>query len=142
MTRTLPPLFAILILGACQSTDPAPNVGTPSASAVSPTTVAAAPSAPAAPSASIRQVESKRVCMINNQLMNVDQIPVSVDGKTYFGCCPMCKERLEKDARSRAAVDPVSGQTVDKSVAVIGAKPNGSVVYFESAENLAKYASR
>ena len=36
------------------------------------------------------------------------QIPVSVDGKTYYGCCAMCKDRLARDASARSALDPVS----------------------------------
>ena len=85
------------------------------------------------------RVESKNVCMINDRSMAMEQIPVKIDEKTYFGCCPMCKERLEKDEASRYAVDPVSGKKVDKAKAVIGALPGAAVLYFESAENLEKY---
>lgn len=88
---------------------------------------------------SLKRVETKKVCMINNQIFEKDQIPVEVQGRTYYGCCEMCKERLANDASSRTAVDPVSGKTVDKATAVIGAKPDGSVLYFESAETLEKY---
>lgn len=93
----------------------------------------------AAPLPKVVLVESKSVCMINDRAMAIEQIPVVIEGKTYFGCCPMCKERLEKDAASRYAVDPVSGKKVDKAKAVIGALPGAVVVYFESAENLARY---
>jgi YHS domain-containing protein len=85
------------------------------------------------------RVESKNVCMINDRSMAMEQIPVKIDEKTYFGCCPMCKERLEKDPESRYAVDPVSGKKVDKAKAVIGALPGAAVLYFENAENLDKY---
>jgi YHS domain-containing protein len=84
-------------------------------------------------------VESKNVCMINDRSMANEQIPVEVDGKTYFGCCPMCKERLVKDEASRFAVDPVSGKRVDKAKAVIGALPGAKVLYFESKESLERY---
>ena len=84
-------------------------------------------------------VESKNVCMINDRSMANEQIAVEVDGKTYFGCCPMCKERLVKDEASRFAVDPVSGKKVDKAKAVIGALPGAKVLYFESRENLERY---
>jgi YHS domain-containing protein len=87
----------------------------------------------------VTRVESKKVCMINDASMANDLIPVDVDGKTYYGCCAMCKERLEKDAASRFAVDPVSGKKVDKSKAVIGALPGAKVVYFENEENLVAY---
>lgn len=86
-----------------------------------------------------QRVETRKVCMINNQVFDKDQIPVEVEGRTYYGCCEMCKERLTNDPASRTAVDPVSGKTVDKSEAVIAALPDGRVLYFESEETLAKY---
>lgn len=87
----------------------------------------------------LKRVETKKVCMINNQVFEKDQIPVEVEGRTYYGCCAMCKERLAKDPASRQAVDPVTGKTVDKAKAVIGALPDGSVLYFESEKTFAKY---
>jgi YHS domain-containing protein len=90
----------------------------------------------------ITKVESKRVCMVNNTLFDKDQIPVAVAGKTYFGCCEMCKGRLAEDAAIREAVDPVSGKPVDKAKAVIGAKPDGKVLYFESDKTFAEYQKR
>jgi YHS domain-containing protein len=85
------------------------------------------------------QVETKYVCMINNQKFNKEQIAVEVDGQTYYGCCEMCKEKLRKDKASRWATDPVSGKKVDKAKAVIGADSEGKVYYFETAENLKKF---
>lgn len=84
-------------------------------------------------------VEHQYVCMVNDQLFPNAQIPVQYDGKTYYGCCPMCKERLAKDASMRMARDPVSGALIDKANAVIGARPNGKVLYFENIENLKRY---
>jgi YHS domain-containing protein len=93
--------------------------------------------------ASLRKVEDvKKVCMITNRVFDKDQIPVEVEGKTYYGCCPACKETLTNDASSRSAVDPVSGKTVDKASAVIGVQPDGSVLYFENEASLQQYASR
>ena len=54
----------------------------------------------------------------------------------------MCKERLEKDANLRNAIDPVSGNEVDKAKAVIGANAEGKVHYFESEENLHAHMAR
>ena len=88
---------------------------------------------------SLKRVETKKVCMVNNQLFEKDQIPVQVEGKTYYGCCEMCKERLAKDAAMRTAVDPVTGKEVDKATAVIAAQPDGSVLYFESEKTLEQY---
>ena len=119
----------ILMFAACSSA-PAPTAARDEASAV-----AAAP-------AKITRVEPSLVCMVNNQYMGKAQIPIAVNGKTYFGCCEMCKSRLAQDPTSRAAVDPVSGATVDKATAVIGRDATGAVVYFESEKNLQLYAAR
>ena len=89
----------------------------------------------------LKQVESKYVCMVTNQLYDKEQIPVAVDGKTYYGCCQMCEAKLKEDPSSRMATDPVSGKEVDKSTAVIGAAPDGKVYYFENAEDLKAFAN-
>lgn len=102
--------------------------------------VVAALAAPAE-AGSLDKVESKRVCMVNDTVFPRDQIPVEVDGKTYFGCCEMCKGRIAKDASIRTATDPVSGVAVDKATAVIGAGPDGRVFYFESDETFGKYTA-
>jgi len=87
----------------------------------------------------LKRVETKKVCMVNNTVFEKDQIPVAVQGKTYYGCCEMCKERLAKDADARTAVDPVTGKKVDKATAVIAAQADGKVLYFESEKTLAQY---
>lgn len=89
----------------------------------------------------LKPVEAKKVCMVNNKAFDKDQIAVEVAGKTYYGCCPMCKGMLEKDAAQRTAVDPVSGKTVDKATALIGADADGNTYYFESQDNLKKFAA-
>jgi YHS domain-containing protein len=88
---------------------------------------------------SLTQVETKFVCMINNQKFDKEQIAVDVAGQTYYGCCEMCKEKLKNDKASRWATDPVSGKKVDKAKAVIGADSDGKVYYFERVENLKTY---
>jgi len=90
----------------------------------------------------LKVVEAKKVCMVNNQLFEKDQIPIAVEGKTYYGCCEMCKERLAKDAAARTAIDPVTGKKVDKAKAVIAALPDGKVLYFESEKTLAEYRKK
>jgi YHS domain-containing protein len=88
----------------------------------------------------LTQVEDPSlVCMVNNTYMGKAQIPVEVEGKTYFGCCPMCKERLAKEPDTRTAVDPVSGEKVDKAAAVIAKDADGNVLYFASQANLRNY---
>lgn len=92
-----------------------------------------------AESSALKKVESQYVCMINNKLFDKAQIPVTVAGKTYYGCCPMCKEKLEKSEEARTAIDPVSKKKVDKAAAVIGAAPDGTVYYFENETNLERF---
>ena len=72
--------------------------------------------------------------------MGQPQIPIEVEGATYFGCCEMCKTKLANDPSSRTAIDPVSGASVDKAKAIMGKTQTGAIHYFESAENLASYA--
>ena len=89
--------------------------------------------------APLEKVEPKMVCMVNDTLFSREQIPVEVDGKTYFGCCEMCKGRLASDTSIRSAKDPVSGVSVDKALAVIGAAPDGRVQYFQNDETFSRY---
>ncbi len=78
------------------------------------------------------RVPTEQVCMVNDEFMAKKQIPIRVGKKTYYGCCAMCVSTLTSDIRARQAVDPVSGRTVDKAEAVIGALPDGRVLYFET----------
>lgn len=89
----------------------------------------------------LKPVEAQYVCMMNNKVFDTPQIAIEVEGKTYYGCCPMCADKLKGDPSLRSAVDPVSGNSVDKSAAVIGADPHGMTYYFENEENFHKYAS-
>ena len=66
-------------------------------------------------------VDAAYVCMVNDAVYEKKQVHVQVDGKDYYGCCEMCKERLANDAALRLAIDPVSGKEVDKAKAIIGA---------------------
>jgi len=88
------------------------------------------------------EIDSKYVCMINDQLFNKEQIPIEVEGKTYYGCCKMCEAKLKTDPNSRESIDPVSNKKVDKALSVIGAAPDGSVYYFENETNLQKYNTK
>ncbi len=86
--------------------------------------------------------DSSTVCMMNDRVMGQPQIPVIVEGKTYYGCCAMCKDRLTQDAAARTASDPVTGRSVDKAKAVIARRPDGSVLYFESKDSFRRYRDR
>lgn len=84
----------------------------------------------------LEKVEPEYVCMVNDQRFPNVQIPVEVNGKNYYGCCQMCKAKLENAQEIRESRDPVSGVIVDKASAVIGAGPDWTVYYFENEENL------
>ena len=89
--------------------------------------------------ATLERVAAKYVCMPNNKRFPKEQIPVEIDGKTYYGCCKMCVNMLKLDPKVRTAVDPVNGKAVDKAVAVIGAAADETVYYFENEENLRRF---
>ena len=89
--------------------------------------------------APLRVVEAQYVCMVNDAVFAKAQIPVEVDGRTYYGCCEMCKSRLQEDAAIRTATDPVSGAQVDKATAVIATAPDGTVYYFETEDTLGQF---
>ena len=77
--------------------------------------------------------------MVNDQYMGKTQIPTAVDGRTYYGCCAMCKEKLEKNESARMAIDPVSGKPVDKASATIGRDDSGKVFYFQDEASMRRY---
>jgi YHS domain-containing protein len=92
------------------------------------------------PEGKVTKVEDdKKICMVTNKAYDRSQIPVTVDGKTYYGCCEMCKSMLTNNPDQRAAVDPVSKKNVDKSQAVIGVTANGGVIYFQNDKDLDTY---
>ena len=77
--------------------------------------------------------------MTNDRVYKSAQIPVEINGKTYYGCCMECVEALKKYPEKYCyAIDPVSGERVDKAQAVIY-NYNGKALYFENRENLAKF---
>lgn len=86
------------------------------------------------------RVPNNQVCMVNNAYMGKDQFIVPFEGKTYYGCCDMCVERIPKDESVRSAVDPLTSEKVDKASAVIAmVNANGEVAYFKSEENFRQY---
>lgn len=135
--------MAALVLTLSLATDRGAEAATGATPAVP---VAAAPesapaeAAPAEAQAALTVVPNHEVCMVNDRFFARQQIPVEVEGKTYYGCCAACKDRLAQDRTVRYAVDPVSGEEVDKATAVCGARADDSVVYFASEENLEKFA--
>ena len=94
-----------------------------------------------APASLTRVTAASHVCMVNDRYMGQEQIPVSVGGRTYYGCCASCKDTLESSEVARTAIDPTSRKPVDKSTAVLARTPGGKVLYFESEETLAAYTA-
>lgn len=92
----------------------------------------------------IKQLPNKQVCMINNKFTGKDQIPVVVNGKTYYGCCEGCVTTLKTSESSRFAVDALTKEKVDKATAIIVLKPGSKddVLYFNSEANAIEYAKR
>lgn len=82
----------------------------------------------------LRRVPAEQVCMRSNRFLGKPQLSTEVEGHAYYGCCAGCTRGLAADAAARTATDPVTGRPVDKATAVIGARPDGRVVYFESEE--------
>jgi YHS domain-containing protein len=89
------------------------------------------------------QIPNDLVCMVNNAYMGKPQIPVPVNGKTYYGCCQMCVGKLNNDETARTGIDPFSNKAVDKTEAyIILMKEEGEVAYFESKENYLNYLKK
>lgn len=89
------------------------------------------------------QVKTSLVCMMNNNYMGTEQIPVPVNGKTYYGCCAGCAASLQANTNNiRYARDPYSGEEVDKAEAFISLKSPATkeVLYFKSEENYKMYS--
>jgi len=88
------------------------------------------------------KVKTSYVCFVNNRYMGKEQIPVNVNGKTYYGCCQGCVGNLKNNRKVRYATDPFSKKEVDKSTAYIVVKPGSSEVwYFESEKNYNSFAN-
>lgn len=81
-------------------------------------------------------IEPSLVCMVNDAYMGKPQIPVPVNGKTYYGCCQGCVDKLNNLESARIAIDPYSSNPVDKSEAyIVLVNQQGAIAYFESESN-------
>ena len=130
-TLLLSSLLALAGTAACDSAK---------SNATSTSSTAAAVTTPTTLPAGLTRVEDpSQVCMVNDQFMGKPQIPIDVAGRTYYGCCPMCKERLANQPQSRTGTDPVTGRPVDKAVAIMLKDDVGKILYFENEDSLRKY---
>jgi YHS domain-containing protein len=135
--------IAVAVAGVSGCTKQDPPLPITSAPMTAPSASSVHASVPAMNSTGLTRVTDRSlVCMVNNQFMGRPQIPVQVEGKTYYGCCEMCKDRLAKDSTARTGVDPVSNRPIDKSLAVIAKAESGAALYFENEANFAAYSTR
>lgn len=102
------------------------------------------PSTTEATTAKESKLKPSLVCFVNNKFMGIDQIPVEVEGKTYYGCCKDCVGKLKNIREIRYSIDPLTGKEVDKALAYIVLDPKGNqdVLYFESEQNYLNYLKR
>lgn len=86
-------------------------------------------------------VDHKVVCMASNVYMGKNQLEVLVNGKMYYSCSPHCTAEIQLAANTRLTTDPLSKRIVDKAESFISMSPDslGTILYFESVENLKKY---
>ena len=87
----------------------------------------------------LTRVASSHTCMGSNQAQEKPQDYALVDGRPYYGCTDMCIANLKQNPGFRYSLDPVSGKRVDKAWAIVGARKNGQLLYFESEENFLSY---
>jgi YHS domain-containing protein len=86
------------------------------------------------------------VCMMQDMVLQKPGIPIQHEGKTYYGCCEMCKARIKgAPEQYTRSVDVVTGKKIDKATAFIY-NLNGEAFYFATeanrkafGENPAKY---
>ena len=76
-------------------------------------------------------VSNEKVCMVNDRYMVVKQLPVEVNGITYYGCCENCVAKIQNNIGDvRFAKDPTTGEKVDKASAIIVQNKKDGVVYY------------
>ncbi|MBC7975017.1 MAG: TRASH domain-containing protein [Myxococcales bacterium] len=91
------------------------------------------------PAGLARVSDPSQVCMVTDQFMGKPQIAVEVEGRTYYGCCPMCKDKLNNQPELRTARDPVTSEEVDKAKALIVQDGSGKLMYFATEDTLRRY---
>ena len=129
-------LTVIIVVAACQSSGQQKQVSTEE-----PTGSLAVADVPSYQIGD--EVPHDLVCMVNNAYMGKKQFEVPFEGKTYYGCCDMCVERIPVDKEARVAIDPYSSKEVDKSEAyIVLVSGQGHVAYFETEDNFKRFLSQ
>ena len=79
--------------------------------------------------------------MMQDMVLTKPGIAIEYQGKTYYGCCDMCKEKIKNAPQKYTrATDPVSGKPVDKATAFIYGL-DGDAYYFASESNRQAFAA-
>lgn len=82
------------------------------------------------------------VCMMQDSILATPGIPIEHEGRTYYGCCPMCNQNIKQNPEKYTkARDPVTKATVDKASALIYAF-KGRVYYFEAESSRSQFAKQ
>lgn len=135
--RTLLVSFAIFSLISCNSKEKKTELAAP------PTQEVITETEPSTAPQIGSRVPNDWVCMVNDAYMGKAQIPVQVNGITYYGCCEMCVKTLNEKEEARTAIDPYSQQKVDKAEAfIVLTGVHGEVAYFESEANFLMFEER
>ena len=80
------------------------------------------------------------VCMMQDSVMEKPGVPVQYEGRTYYGCCPMCSGKItSQPEKYTKAKDPVTQVTVDKATALLYGY-NGRAYYFDSEASRATFS--
>jgi len=81
------------------------------------------------------------VCMMQDMVLGKAGIPIQFGGKTYYGCCEMCKEKIKNEPQKYTkATDLVSRKPVDKADSFIYSV-DGTAYYFGSDANRKTFAA-
>jgi YHS domain-containing protein len=126
--------FTLVLVGACTSREE--NTSAKNLDSVAAPTHAEPAAQPRRDATFTHIADASTVCMVNDRYMGSAQIPVVVDGKTYYGCCKMCEKRLHEEPAVRSATDPVSHELVDKALAILAQDRTGNVFYFSNESSL------
>jgi len=87
-----------------------------------------------------RVVDASRICMRADELVQGATLAVEIEGKTYYAL-PRCSLLMHRRG-FRMALDPISGNKVDKAEAVIGVTADNHIFYFENENNFLTFNSR
>lgn len=81
------------------------------------------------------------VCMMQDMVLGKPGIPIQFAGRTYYGCCEMCKEKIKNEPQKYTqATDLVSRKPVDKAESFIYSV-DGTAYYFGSDASRKTFAA-